>query len=109
MQFGYIAEYDPNNPQPSHFTQVVWKGTTQVGCAVQDCSNIFQGSGVRLNILLICFLWDDDGNPVCRSHTFTFVNTHPQEMLLGSSRVFLFVLFLLENCADSANSQNVQA
>ncbi|TFK90749.1 PR-1-like protein, partial [Polyporus arcularius HHB13444] len=31
------AQYNPNDAQPSHFTQVVWKGTTQVGCAVQTC------------------------------------------------------------------------
>jgi len=36
-----LAEYNPNNPVPSHFTQVVWKGTTQVGCAVSTCSGIF--------------------------------------------------------------------
>ncbi|CAL1702405.1 unnamed protein product [Somion occarium] len=36
-----VSEYDPNDPQPSHFTQVVWKGTDQVGCAVQSCNNIF--------------------------------------------------------------------
>jgi hypothetical protein len=36
-----IGDYDPNNPQPSHFTQVVWKGSQQVGCAVQECSGIF--------------------------------------------------------------------
>ncbi|CAE6470435.1 unnamed protein product [Rhizoctonia solani] len=32
-----IDQYDPNNPQPSHFTQVVWKSTTQLGCAVARC------------------------------------------------------------------------
>ncbi|KAI0361709.1 PR-1-like protein [Trametes cingulata] len=36
-----VSEYDPNNPQPSHFTQVVWKASTQVGCAVQSCNGIF--------------------------------------------------------------------
>ncbi|KAI0932293.1 hypothetical protein AcV5_004441 [Taiwanofungus camphoratus] len=39
-----VSEYDPNNPQPSHFTQVVWKATTQLGCAVQECSGIFPSS-----------------------------------------------------------------
>ncbi|CAL1695992.1 unnamed protein product [Somion occarium] len=39
-----VSEYDPNNPQPSHFTQVVWKATTQVGCAVQSCDGIFASS-----------------------------------------------------------------
>ncbi|KDQ63808.1 hypothetical protein JAAARDRAFT_29854 [Jaapia argillacea MUCL 33604] len=33
-----VSQYDPSNPQPSHFTQVVWKGTSQVGCAVQTCA-----------------------------------------------------------------------
>lgn len=39
-----IAEYSPSNPQPSHFTQVVWKSSTQVGCAVQSCNGIFDPS-----------------------------------------------------------------
>ncbi|KAM5541317.1 hypothetical protein V8D89_004871 [Ganoderma adspersum] len=35
-------QYDPQNPQASHFTQVVWKATTQLGCAVKDgCTGIF--------------------------------------------------------------------
>jgi len=37
-------DYDPNNPQSSHFTQVVWKATTKVGCAVQSCDGIFAAS-----------------------------------------------------------------
>ncbi|KAJ7669300.1 CAP domain-containing protein [Mycena polygramma] len=38
-----VSEYNPNNPQPSHFTQVVWKDTTAIGCAVQTCDGIFKG------------------------------------------------------------------
>lgn len=40
----FTAQYNPNNPVPSHFTQVVWKATTEVGCAVQSCSGIFAAS-----------------------------------------------------------------
>ena len=32
------GEYSSANPVPSHFTQVVWKATTQVGCAVASCN-----------------------------------------------------------------------
>ena len=30
-------DYDPRHPVPSHYTQVVWKGSRQVGCAVHYC------------------------------------------------------------------------
>ncbi|KAG6873666.1 hypothetical protein C0995_012600 [Termitomyces sp. Mi166 len=39
-----VSQYDPSNPVPSHFTQVVWKSTTQLGCAVQSCDGIFDPS-----------------------------------------------------------------
>jgi len=32
------SSYNPNDPQPSHFTQVVWKATTQLGCASATCA-----------------------------------------------------------------------
>jgi len=40
------SQYDPEKPVFSHFTQVVWKGTTQVGCAVTKCGGgkIFDAS-----------------------------------------------------------------
>ncbi|KLO11770.1 PR-1-like protein [Schizopora paradoxa] len=31
------SSYNPRNPQPSHYTQVVWKGTTAVGCFAATC------------------------------------------------------------------------
>ncbi|KAJ7786011.1 CAP domain-containing protein, partial [Mycena metata] len=40
-----VSEYNANNPQPSHFTQVVWKASTEIGCAVQTCDGIFAGFG----------------------------------------------------------------
>ncbi|KAG6845977.1 hypothetical protein H0H87_011025 [Tephrocybe sp. NHM501043] len=39
-----VSQYDPSNPVFSHFTQVVWKATKQVGCAVQACDGIFDSS-----------------------------------------------------------------
>ncbi|KAF7293308.1 SCP domain-containing protein [Mycena chlorophos] len=37
--------YNANAPVASHFTQIVWKASTQLGCAVQICSDIFPGYG----------------------------------------------------------------
>lgn len=33
------AAYNPNNPVYSHFTQMVWKATTDLGCYVETCHN----------------------------------------------------------------------
>jgi len=38
------SAYTSSSPVPSHFTQVVWKGTSEVGCAVQACDGIFDVS-----------------------------------------------------------------
>ncbi|KAG1462416.1 hypothetical protein G6F56_005521 [Rhizopus delemar] len=43
-------DYDYNNPgfgmDTGHFTQVVWKGTTEIGCGVKVCDNL--GKGYKL-------------------------------------------------------------
>ncbi|KAJ2928781.1 hypothetical protein H1R20_g8314, partial [Candolleomyces eurysporus] len=45
-----VSEYNPANPKFSHFTQVVWKGTTQVGCAVQTCTGILGNSPAKFYV-----------------------------------------------------------
>lgn len=43
MWYAEIAAYNYSNPGPQvgvgHFTQVVWRSTTAVGCAVQNCKD----------------------------------------------------------------------
>lgn len=45
--YGEYKEYDYSNPgfsmDTGHFTQVVWKSTTEVGCGVKVCNNLGQG------------------------------------------------------------------
>ncbi|KAJ7631763.1 CAP domain-containing protein [Mycena rosella] len=37
-------DYDPANPTLNHFTQVVWKATTQLGCSLAHCGGVFDPS-----------------------------------------------------------------
>jgi uncharacterized protein YkwD len=37
-------DYNPAQPNFSHFTQVVWKSTKQLGCAVTSCDGIFSSN-----------------------------------------------------------------
>ena len=39
------SEYNPSSPKSSHYTQVVWRGSTQLGCALAMCDGIFDGFG----------------------------------------------------------------
>ncbi|KAI9455844.1 CAP domain-containing protein, partial [Russula earlei] len=73
---------------PSHFTQVVWKSTTQVGCGVADCSGIFDPS-FGLAHFHVCN-YDPAGNVIGE---FAYVSSHS---VSGAT------------CTDSPASQNVQ-
>jgi hypothetical protein len=66
---------------------MVWKSTTQVGCAYQNCSGIFPAS-YGVCPIFFYILRDDDGDPVCSSRSSTYVNTAHGEMSLGSLREF---------------------
>lgn len=39
--YNEISDYDWSNPSGDHFTQVVWKSTTQLGCGYKVCDNIW--------------------------------------------------------------------
>ncbi|TFK68194.1 PR-1-like protein [Pluteus cervinus] len=54
------GQYNPASPTFSHFTQVVWKSTTQLGCAISRCNGIFDPS-LRRASLYVC-LYDPPGN-----------------------------------------------
>ncbi|KAF5359020.1 hypothetical protein D9758_004850 [Tetrapyrgos nigripes] len=56
------SAYDPANPTYNHFTQVVWKGTTEVGCSFAKCSNIFDSSQGEATFH-VCF-YNPPGNVV---------------------------------------------
>jgi pathogenesis-related protein 1 len=67
------AQYNPQDPQYSHYTQMVWKGTTQLGCAEADCKagtiwadNVNKASPSRRGArLIICTTLQDSKFYVC--------------------------------------------
>ena len=77
--FAFSASYDPRNPVPSHFTQVVWKSTTKVGCAVHMCNGIFDPKfGVSHSLsVLVCD--PTTSAPLSRPNS-SFANTFLKEM-----------------------------
>lgn len=56
------AQYDPTHPSYLLFTQVVWKSTTQLGCAVSSCDGIFDRA-LGPAALYVC-LYDPVGNVI---------------------------------------------
>ncbi|KAI0832648.1 CAP domain-containing protein [Trametes gibbosa] len=57
-----MNQFDPDHVVFSHFTQVVWKSTTQVGCGVALCDNVFPGRKGKATYH-VCF-YDPVGNVV---------------------------------------------
>lgn len=55
--------YDPKNPVASHFTQMVWKSTTEIGCGVAICTDgkIFDVQKFGNTKMLVCE-YKDAGN-----------------------------------------------
>jgi len=55
-------QYDPANPSYLHFTQVVWKSTTELGCAVAQCPGLFDNT-ISTPSLYVC-LYNPAGNVI---------------------------------------------
>ncbi|MBW0483299.1 hypothetical protein O181_023014 [Austropuccinia psidii MF-1] len=60
------GSYNPTVPQYSHFTQVLWRSTTEVGCSMTKCNSI---KGVPLNNAP---LWVCHYNPISIPLTAAF-------------------------------------
>ncbi|KAJ3507224.1 hypothetical protein NLJ89_g6429 [Agrocybe chaxingu] len=56
-------KYDPANPSYLRFTQVVWKSTTELGCAVSQCRGLFPQALSTRTTLYVC-LYNPAGNIV---------------------------------------------
>ncbi|KAK7470364.1 hypothetical protein VKT23_001791 [Stygiomarasmius scandens] len=56
------SAYDPAHPVYNHFTQVVWRNTTELGCGLAKCNNIFDPSKGEATFH-VCF-YNPPGNVV---------------------------------------------
>lgn len=46
-------DYNPSNPQFSHYTQVVWKGSREVGCAKITCATLVDAFDVSVHAMCV--------------------------------------------------------
>ncbi|THV08285.1 PR-1 protein [Dendrothele bispora CBS 962.96] len=56
------SAYDPASPVYNHFTQVVWRNTTELGCGLAKCDSIFTPSKGQATFH-VCF-YNPPGNVV---------------------------------------------
>ncbi|KAJ7141107.1 hypothetical protein C8R44DRAFT_974721 [Mycena epipterygia] len=60
-----VTEYSASNPAYSHWTQMVWTGTTNLGCAVSECNNLFDYATYGATQYHVCEYWPT-GNVICQ-------------------------------------------
>ncbi|GAA6005520.1 uncharacterized protein JCM10292_007377 [Rhodotorula paludigena] len=67
MWYNEVGQYDFDDPSyneaTGHFTQLVWKGTTEVGCALSTCSPV-KGEGFSWNGNFLVCEYKSPGNIV---------------------------------------------
>ncbi len=88
LKLNTLATYNPNNPVYSHFTQIVWKATTDFGCHLETCNNsaIFDFSKLGVCYLSfslpsrLIFMFHLPSQPIS-----LFANTILKETFLGNS------------------------
>jgi len=56
------AQYNTSYPSYLRFTQVVWKSTTELGCTVSECKDLF-GLDTGMSKIFVC-LYNPPGNVV---------------------------------------------
>jgi len=56
------GDYNPANPTYNHWTQIVWKSTENVGCAITGCNDLL-GANTGLATYYIC-IYDPPGNVI---------------------------------------------
>lgn len=93
-----LDQYSPSNPVYNHYTQVVWQNTTEIGCGLSPCNNIFDESST-----FVTCLYSPPGNVVGLALWVPFIpadglnaDTHTAGRMFKSS----FLLFLRPRAKD---------